>query len=75
MVINPVIHCNSQEYQETSENALRLVPKSRTDLNVIHKENDVIETGELANVKEQLKLGKRTCLIMTVEHPRAYEIR
>ena len=30
--------------------------------------------GELANVKKQLKHGKHTCLIMRMEHPRAYEI-
>ena len=29
-------------------------PKNRTDLNVIHKENDVIEMEELARVKKQL---------------------
>ena len=51
-------------------------PKNRTDLNTIHEENDVIETPEeLANVNKQLKLGKYTCLIMRMEHPRAYEIR
>ena len=46
------------------------------DLNIIHEENDVIETPEeLVNVKKQLKLGKHTCLIRRMEHPRAYEIR
>ena len=45
-------------------------PKNRTDL-----KNDVIETGELARVKAQLKRGKHTCLIMRMEHPRAYKIR
>ena len=50
-------------------------PKNRTDLNTIHKENDVIETKEeLVNVKEALKRGKHTCLIMRMEHPRAYMI-
>ena len=50
-------------------------PKNRTALNIIHEENDVIETPEeLANVKKQLKLGKHTCLIMRMEHPRAYEV-
>ena len=49
-------------------------PKNRKDLNAIHEENDVIEMGELANVKTQLKRGKHTCLIMRMEHPRAYEI-
>ena len=51
-------------------------PKNRTDLNTtIHEENYVIETPEeLANVKKQLKLGKHTCLIMRMEHPRAYKI-
>ena len=50
-------------------------PKNRTDLNNIHEENDVIETQEeLARVKRELKRGKHTCLIMRMEHPRAYEI-
>ena len=46
-------------------------PKTRTDLNTIHEENDVIEMGELARVKEALKWGKHTCLIMRMEHSRA----
>ena len=51
-------------------------PKNRTDLIVIHEENDIIETQEeLARIKAQLKRGKHTCLIMRIEHPRAYEIR
>ena len=50
-------------------------PKNRKDLNIIHEENDVIETQEeLARVKAQLKWGKHTCLIMRMEHPRAYKI-
>ena len=50
-------------------------PKNRTHLNTIHEENDLIETGELARVKAQLKRGKHTCLIMRMEHPRVYKIR
>ena len=50
-------------------------PNNRTDLNTIHEENDVIETGKLARVKAQLKRGKHICLIMRMEHPRAYMIR
>ena len=34
--------------------------RNRTDLNTIHEENDVIEIGELARVKAQLKWGKHT---------------
>ena len=49
-------------------------PKNRTNLNTIHEENDVIEMEELARVKEALKQGKHTCLIMRMEHPRAYMI-
>ena len=49
-------------------------PKNRTDLNTIHEENDVIEMGELARVKAELKRGKHTCLSMRMEHPRAYII-
>ena len=52
-----------------------LYPKNRTDLNSIHEENDVIETQEeLMNVKKQLKQGKHTCLIIRMEHPRAYRV-
>ena len=51
-----------------------LYPKNRTDLNTIHEENDVIGLEELAGVKAQLKRGKHTCLIMRMEHPRAYMI-
>ena len=50
-------------------------PNNRTDLNTIHEENDVIGTEELARVKEKLKRGKHTCLIMRMEHPRAYTNR
>ena len=49
-------------------------PKNRTDLNIIHEENGVIETEESARVQAQLKRGKHTCLIMRMEHPRAYEV-
>ena len=49
-------------------------PKNRTDLNTIREESDIIETGELARVKAQLKQGKHTCLIMRMEHPRAYRV-
>ena len=50
-------------------------PKNRTDLNTIHEENDIIEMEELAKVKAQLNWGKQTCLIMRMEHPRAYQVR
>ena len=49
-------------------------PKNRADLNTIHKENDVIGPEELARVKAQLKQGKHTCLIIMMEHRRAYKI-
>ena len=50
-------------------------PKTRTDLNTIHEENDVQGLEELARVKAQLKWRKHACLIMRMEHPRAYQIR
>ena len=50
-------------------------PKNKTDLNTIHEENDVIGPEELARVKAQLKRGKHACLIMRMEHSRAYMIR
>ena len=50
-------------------------PKNRKDLNTIHEENDIIGPEELARVKAQLKREKHICLIMRMEHPRAYMIR
>ena len=49
-------------------------PKNRTVQNTIHEENDVVEMGELARVKAELKWGKHACLIMRMEHKRAYMI-
>ena len=73
----------TQSYTAVPENIKRQAKifyvwysKYRTDLNTIHEENDVIETPEeLVNVKKWLKLGNHTCLIMRMEHTRAYEIR
>ena len=71
----------TQSYTAVPNNIRRQVkmlyvwyPKNRTDQNIIHEENDAIETGELARVKEALKWGKHTCLIMRMEHPRAYVV-
>ena len=71
----------TQSYTAVSNNIRRQAkmlyawyPKNRMDLNTIHEENDVIEMGELARVKVELKLDKHTCLIMRMEHPRAYMI-
>ena len=71
----------TQSYTAISNNIRRQAkmlhawyPKNRTDLNTIHEENDIIEMGKLVNAKEKLKQGKHTCLIMRMEHPRAFEI-
>ena len=71
----------TQSYTAISNNIRRQAkmlyvwyPKNRTDLNTIHEENDLIGSEELARVKEKLKRGKHTCLIMRMEHPRAYMI-
>ena len=72
----------TQSYTAISNNIRRQAkmlyvwyPKNRTDLNTIHEENDVMGPEELARGKAQLKQGKHTCLIMRMEHPRAYMIR
>ena len=72
----------TQSYTEIPNNIRRQAkmlyiwyPKDRTDLNAIHEENDVIEMKEeLAKIKKKLKWGKHTCLIMRMEHSRAYVI-
>ena len=69
----------TQSYTATPNNIRRQAkmlyvwyPKNRMELNTIHEENGVIGPG--ARVKAQLKQGKHTCLIMRMEHPRAYMI-
>ena len=71
----------TQSYTAISNNIIRQAkmlyvwyPKNRTDLNTIHEENDIIGPEELARVKAQLNWAKHTCLIMRMEHPRAYMI-
>ena len=49
-------------------------PNEQGHWKMIHKENDVIETlEEEASAKEKLRWGKHTCLVMMMEHLRAYE--
>ena len=71
----------TQSYTAVPNNIRRQVkmlyvwyPKNRTDLNIIHEENDVIGQEELARVKAELKRGMHSCLIMRMEHQRAYII-
>ena len=50
-------------------------PTKRGDWDTIHEENDVIEMQEeVVSVKKKLRQGKHTCLVLRMEHPRAYEI-
>ena len=50
--------------------------KKGGDWDTIHRENNVIETTEeVASVKKKLRQGKHTCLVMKMEHLRAYKIR
>ena len=75
MVDNPVIHAIPDNIRRQAKMLYVWYPKNKADLNTIHKENDIIETPEeLARVKRELKWGKHTCLIMRMEHPRAYQI-
>ena len=71
-----------QSYTAIAKNIRRQVkmlyiryPDNRTDLNTIHEETDIIETPEeQASVKEKLKQGEHTCLIMRKKHPRDYQV-
>ena len=71
----------TQSYTAVPNNIIRQAkmlyvwyPKNRMDLNTNHEENDIIGPEKLARVKAQLKRGKHTCLIMRMEHPRAYMV-
>ena len=48
--------------------------KKQGDWDAIHKKNDVFKMPEeVARAKKQLKQGKHTCLVIRLEHPRAYD--
>ena len=50
--------------------------KKQGGLDTIHKENNDTETPEeVASAKKKLRQGKHTCLVMRMEHLRAYKIR
>ena len=74
MAINPTYTAVPNNIRRQAKMLYVWYPKNRTDLNTIHEENDIIGPEELARVKAQLKRGKHTCLIMSMEHPRAYMI-
>ena len=49
--------------------------KKRGDWDMLHEDNDVIETEEgLTKAKKRLRHAKHTCLVMRAEYPRAYKI-
>ena len=50
-------------------------PKNRDEFDLIHKENDVIESkDEVQRIKRELKKSKHAYLYIRLEHPRAYRI-
>ena len=47
----------------------------RADWDTIYEENDFIKTPEeVVSVKKKLRQGKQTCLVMRMEHLRAYKV-
>ena len=67
----------TQSYIAVPKNLRRLAsmlfcwyPKERSDMRMIHEENEVLTNEELANVKAALKGSKHTCLFIRIEHPR-----
>ena len=62
-----IIYHRSHEHQKTSEDALCLVSEEA--------KNNVIKTPEkVASIKKKLRQGKHTCLVIRMEHPKAYKI-
>ena len=50
-------------------------PKNRKEFDLVHEENDVIESKEEVNlVKKELKNKKHACLYLRLEPPRAYRV-
>ena len=47
-------------------------PKERTDLKMIHDENNVLTDNELVIVKGLLKESKHACLYIRNKHPRKF---
>ena len=49
-------------------------PKERTDLKVIHDENDVLADDELFIVTDFLEMSKHACLYIRNEHSRGFKV-
>ena len=49
-------------------------PKERTDLKMIHDENDVLTDDELVVVRDFLRTSKHACLYVPNEHPRGFNV-
>ena len=49
-------------------------PKERTDLKMIHDENDVLTDDELVVVRDFLRTSKHACLYVPNEHPRRFNV-
>ena len=70
----------TQSYTAVPKNLRRLAnmlfcwyQKERSDMRMIHEENEVLTNEELANVKTALKGSKHTCLFIRIEHPRGWK--
>ena len=50
-------------------------PKNKKEFNLIHEENDVIDSDiDLKMVKQELKNGAHNCLYLRLNHPRGFKI-
>ena len=49
-------------------------PKERTDLKMIHDENDVLTDDELVIVRDFLRTSKHACLYIRNEHHRVFNV-
>ena len=49
-------------------------PSEKSDLKIIDEETNLMNSEELAKIKEQLKREKHACLYVRLEHPRMFKV-
>ena len=71
----------TQSYTAISKNLRRQkkqlflwYPAEKSDFKLADEETNVLTSGELENIKQQLKDSKHGCLYIRLEHPRNYAI-
>ena len=74
MAADTVLFCHTKNFKKKSQGHIRVVPKERADLKMIHDENNVLTDDKLIIVRDFLRISKHACLHIRNEHPRGVNV-